>query len=133
MLARANKIVGAALLLPMMLFAVLGTSFAAWQCRFDGMVRAGCCCPGDDTASVEDTAAHMDDGGCCDLQRRDLEKSPAEMASGKNDLPAPIVVWLAVVYPIGNTHPPVVVASPTTRAGPPQGRLIVVRKHAFLI
>ena len=41
----ARRIVTAALLVPVLLFAVAGTSFASWRCRSDGVARASCCCP----------------------------------------------------------------------------------------
>ncbi len=124
---------GAALLLPMMLFAVLGTRFVAWRCHFDDVVRASCCCPDADDALPDDTTSRLDTGGCCDLQRHEIDKAPGEILSTKHVLSAPVTPSLAAVYLPRNCSAPKNVTAPTTRAGPAQGRLIVVRKHAFLI
>ena len=136
-----GRILSAALLLPLILFSALGTSFDLWRCRADGVARAACCCP---TKAVRpaDAGAEprltMSRARCCDLEQHQIDRDPAEAARGQAtrlaDLLAATTSAVAV-SPLLLAPPPARLAPLDARAGdgPPAGRALVVHKQSFLI
>jgi hypothetical protein len=140
-----HRILSAALLLPVILFAVVGSSFAAWRCQYDGIARAGCCCPKADPADDAEPdeplpapGATISSAPCCDLERTVISKSPVTPWAGNPALTAvlcagEIAAILVAILPA--TAPTELETPPTERAGagPPGGRSLLVHKQTFLI
>lgn len=127
------------MLLPVLLFAVAGTSFASWLCRYDGVARSFSCCNSDkaERESAAERAAQgpvVGDRGCCTIERHEIERAPSDIARGSVSLAdsAFASIPVAVLPPLG---PPGMPARPFAEQPEPSpgGRAIVVSKHAFLI
>lgn len=134
MTKRLNRILSAAALLPVLLFALAGTSFASWRCQSDGVVRASCCCPKSAAESTASPVPALVSASCCDVQRFEWEKAPSDLGRGQSE----VLVSAVVAQPVGlqpridfpTAARPAFLVPPEW---PPGGRSLVVAKHAFLI
>jgi hypothetical protein len=133
----SGRLLGAALLLPLVLLSALGTSFDLWRCRFDGVARAACCCPnkaGDRTAP----GSTVSRARCCQREQHQIDRDPAEVVRGQasrlSDLLAAVTAALPV-SPLLLAPPPAyrAPAEADPRDGPPAGRSLIVHKQSFLI
>jgi hypothetical protein len=134
-----NRILSLAVLLPVVLFSIAGTSFASWRCRSDGIERLSCCCPkqmGNDEQPARDASPGpaVSPLGCCEVQQHIVEKAPSDVArAGSTLLPA-----AAVALPVGLLAVPpaptwaVLLRAPEPEP-PPTGRVLLLRKQSFLI
>jgi hypothetical protein len=78
-----TRILSAALLLPLVLFSAVWTSFRLWRCQ-DGLARSQCCCPSKTKADAPAAiTATLTRPGCCDIEQHDVDKAPAETARDK--------------------------------------------------
>jgi hypothetical protein len=135
---RYRIILSGALLLPVILFAAMGTSLALWRCRADGMTRAACCCPMKAAAARPGPQLPaVSRARCCDLEQHQLVRAPVELA---RDHARGLAVLMAstLALPALVLAPPVApdraaFADRPDSAAPPGGRTLVVHKHAFLI
>jgi hypothetical protein len=132
----ARRIFSAAVLLPLLLFAVAGTSAAGWRCSLDGVIRDHCCCPeadGDDQPARPQVAISAAD--CCSIEQQHNDKAPTDLVRATADgvVPAFVALPVSVLAPCtasGVAHggrPP---RDPTAAA---HGRALLLRKQAFLI
>jgi hypothetical protein len=130
------KILSAAVLLPVLLFSAVGTSFALWRCRFDGVARTQCCCPKDaHAAEPAQAVATVSDLRCCEIEQHQVDRAPTEVSRGS----ASLVAMVALVA-LPTDLPPAVdprvergFAPPPAPPDPLGGRALVVQKQAFLI
>jgi hypothetical protein len=132
----ARRILGAAVLLPLLLFAVAGTSIAGWRCSQDGVIRDRCCCPeADDGDQPSDAGATISAADCCSIEQRHSEKVPTDLVRA----PAAGLVPAFVALPVSTLAPP---APPTfardarpalVPLGACEGWALLLRKQAFLI
>jgi hypothetical protein len=139
-----GRLLSAALLLPLILFSALGTSFDLWRCRADGVARAACCCP---TKAAKAPAAQGEQrmtisrARCCDLEQHQIDRDPAEAARSQATRLSDLLAAAALAVPVS----PLLLAPPLT-SGPPidvradggplaarSGRALVVQKQSFLI
>jgi hypothetical protein len=139
-----GRLLGAALLLPLILFSALGTSFDLWRCRADGVARASCCCPTKAAKAPRDQGEQrmtISRARCCDLEQHQIDRDPAEAARSQatrlSDLLA-AASFAVPVSPLLLAPPPAIAAPIDARAGdgPPaarSGRELVVQKQSFLI
>jgi hypothetical protein len=136
-----NRILSAAVLLPVLLFSVAGTSFATWRCRSDGIARLSCCCPDRSaikTASDGDqetrSIAAASGPECCEVEQHDIDKAPSDLARARPAALVPAVVALSVgeLAPAPPASPTILVLQPE-REHPSAGRLLLLRKQSFLI
>jgi hypothetical protein len=136
MLSMARRIVTAALLVPVLLLAVAGTSFASWRCRSDGVARASCCCPKQKAAASE-LGATMSPLGCCEVQQNHFDKAPSDLprkqAASQLTVVAALVALPVAVAP--ELPPPPLPLAPLdpAREKPGGGRALLVAKQTFLI
>jgi hypothetical protein len=139
----ATRILGAALLLPIVLFSTMSTSFALWRCQSDGVARSHCCCPRKATAQPQEAVAAAPTAtisrqACCGIQRVDLPTSPPAELTGPR-LPHPAVALaLAPAAPHASLAPALpapCAARDRTPAddGPPTGRTLILQKRSLLI
>jgi hypothetical protein len=135
-----NRIFSAALLLPLVLFSAVSTSFRLWRCQ-DGVARSACCCPGKapgDVAAAADVTAALSRPGCCDIEQHEVNKAPVETARGKTAQTATAGLASLATIPLALLSP---LPLPDLRAkvlplpgkDPPSGRDLVVQKQSFLI
>jgi hypothetical protein len=140
-----NRILSAALLLPVILFSSVWTSFALWRCSSDGIARSQCCCPSKTPGAIAaEEMADSDDGpavsgtACCALEQYEVDKAPAERGRATT---AQVTAWVAmpwVAVPVAllpaAASPSVyfLPASPDPD-GPPTGRSVLLRKQSLLI
>jgi hypothetical protein len=136
MFASTRRIVTAALLVPLLLFAVAGTSFASWRCQSDGIARASCCCPKQKAA--EPAAGPVVSGvGCCQVEQHDFDKAPSDvprkLAASQLTVAAAFVALPVAAVP--DLPAPSLRLAPLALAPekPGGGRAIVVFKQAFLL
>lgn len=133
-----SRIVSAAALVPLLMFAVMGTSWAGWRCGADGIVRASCCCPQPDAAeaAADETPATVSDLGCCKREQHHLDRAPSDLARVNAALMLATLSALPVSW---NWRAPVVAppsgvpVSRDERGPPPAGRWLLVQKQSFLI
>jgi hypothetical protein len=139
--AMRHRVLSAALLLPLLVFSVMGTSFLLWRCSVDGIARSTCCCPTKPAKRMAEaetrTTPVVSRGRCCDPEQLDIAKAPAEAARGNAALLTALLWGLLAVLPVAAVpapEPAVVVAAVREAAnGPPAGRALVVQKQALLI
>lgn len=136
MFAITRRIVTAALLVPLLLFAVAGTSFASWRCGSDGVARASCCCP--KQKSAEPAAGAVVSGvGCCQVEQHHFDKAPTDvprkLAASQLTVAAAFVALPVATAPA--LPPPPLRLAPLELAPekPGGGRAIVLFKQAFLL
>ena len=138
-----NRILSAALLLPVVLLSVW-TSFGLWRCQSDGIARSACCCPRPaqkhaDAASPTDpdTAngwASVSGPSCCDLEQHEVDRAPAENSRRPAAILAAAVAAIPVaVLPVQDLVLLPARDLPLSGDGPPAGRTLLVQKQAFLI
>lgn len=126
---------GAAALLPFVLCAVAGNGFASWRCQSDGVARPSCCCPeGHESPTTGDRNAAIGEQDCCVVKHVQIEKAPSEVSRAQPAVapPAPLLLPDSELSLAGGAYS----ARSSLRApdaGPPGGRLLVLRKQAFLI
>jgi hypothetical protein len=128
---RLNRMLSAAILLPVLLFAVLGSSFALWRCQYDGVARSSCCCPDEGEAQGQ-TQATIQAQGCCDFERVEIEKAPSELVRVPTLAPPALLAvapLLFAVTPVVAPRAPFLVF----QQRPPSGRVLLLQKQAFLI
>jgi len=140
-----GRILSAALLLPLILFSALSTSFDLWRCRADGVARSACCCPtqaGKSSAKSSNAQSErkltISRARCCDLEQHQIDRDPAEAARGQATRLSDLLAAATSAVPVSPSllAPPPVISSPVdarTSEGPPAGRSLVVQKQSFLI
>jgi hypothetical protein len=125
-----TRTLGSALLLPLLLFALTATSFAAWRCQSGGAMRSGCCCPGEKAGHAEEGTT-LRARACCAVERFEVEKTPSDLSRGQPAASAPeAVVMVSVLAPPAEARR---VLPRVSHEGPPGGRDLVLQKRAFLI
>jgi hypothetical protein len=136
-----DRLLSAALLLPLILFSALGTSFELWRCRADGVARSACCCP---TKAMKPQAEQAERqltisrARCCDLEQHQIDRDPAEAARGQAARLSDLLAAATSAVPVSPLllAPRPVVSSPADAhagEGSPAGRSLVVQKQSFLI
>jgi hypothetical protein len=132
----ARRIFSAAVLLPLLLFALAGTSAAGWRCSLDGVIRDHCCCPGADRDDQPaDSQAAISAADCCSIEQQQSDKAPTELvrATAAGVVPAFVALPVSVLAPptpsavAHGGRPP---RDPTEAA---HGRALLLRKQTFLI
>lgn len=137
-----KRILSAALLLPVVLFSVVWTSFALWRCQYDGVARSRCCCPKDSADRATDSSgaakvAFIAPSACCEIEQYEVDKAPAEAGRTASQLAAMFSSAVAAL-PVA-LLPPVEVLLPRSATvwfdddGPPGGRSLLAQKQALLI
>jgi hypothetical protein len=122
-------------LAPLLLLAVYLPGQMMLRCRFDGLLRAACCCPRQREA--QDTGPVIKAQDCCEQQVTASQRPvvvPARLSGGDRDMAS--AVSLAV--PVVSVGPSLVAPDRSGRFGRAHGRPwdgppIVLLKHAFLI
>jgi hypothetical protein len=134
-----KRILSVAVLLPVVLFAVAGTSFASWRCRSDGVERLSCCCPKptpDEQQAPKDTGLGpaLSDVGCCEVQQHIIDKAPSHVARANTTVlvAAAVALPVAVLAALTAPSPEMLLRDPEPEP-PPTGRILLLRKQAFLI
>ncbi len=138
MLTGWKRALSAAVLLPVLLLAVSGTSWAAWRCQFDGIARLEACCPkaraAAKAAMTNSETPTVNGVGCCNLERTQVEKAPSDLPRNNSTtaldvtvLAAPVSVLAVELSPQGQVDLPV----PQER--PPGGPGLLLQKRSFLI
>jgi hypothetical protein len=137
-----NRILSAALLLPVILFlGSVGTSFGLWRCQSDGVARARCCCPAkaagvsNATAPSFSTVSRQD---CCAFEQHLVDRAPAGTARASTAADACAACAPVLAFPIAILSVPPdpsirPARPPLARVGPQGGRALVVLKQSFLI
>ena len=139
MSSRRKRTLSAALLLPVVLFSLVWTSFALWRCQSDGIARASCCCPQDkaDQGSAPTTAT-VAPADCCAIERHQLLRAPAEPArTSAPQVEAPLAAVVAaipvVVLPVFDPPALPPVTAWKQADGPPPLRSLLAQKQALLV
>jgi hypothetical protein len=135
-----NRILSAALLLPLILFSAVWTSFRLWRCQ-DGVARSACCCPSKargDAAAASFATPALSRPGCCDIEQHQVDREPVETARGKTaqTTTAGLAILAAIPVALLPPLPPpdLPAVSPLVPGdGLPSGRSLVVQKQSFLI
>jgi hypothetical protein len=132
-----NRILSVAVLLPVLLFSVAGTSFASWRCRFDGVERLSCCCPKrtvDDQGAKKPSGAVVSSLGCCEVRQHVIDRAPSVVARGNPTAMVAAAVALPVaVFAAPPAQSPAVSLREPEYEPPPTGRVLLLRKQSFLI
>jgi hypothetical protein len=128
-----NRILTAALLLPVILISLGFTGFALWRCQFDGVARTSCCCPADDSQAAAARGAEVSAASCCDVERYQAAPVPADLHRGPSMVALVVAVASSPVGVSPTPEPTTPEPRPACAADPPQGRDLLVRKQAFLI
>lgn len=136
-----GRLISAALLLPLILFSALGTSFDLWRCRADGVARAACCCPTKGTKAPDaqgERRMTVSRARCCDLEQHQIDRDPAEAARSQATRLSDLLAAASFAVPVSPLPlaPPSAISAPIDApAGddPPSGRSLVVQKQSFLI
>jgi hypothetical protein len=142
MLRRHNRILGAALLLPVILLSAVWTGFGWWRCQSDGVARAHCCCPvkAPGTQPEAPTHATLSSQRCCAFEQHHVDRNPSDTARAVSaaqpdaTLPPPAIAssLLLLADPAPAVRPWLPQAN-VHRTGPLGGRALVVHKQSFLI
>ncbi len=132
MISRLHRILSAAALVPVLMFAFSGTSSAAWRCQYDGIARPECCCP-KKVRSTDATSA-MSAGDCCDVEKSSFAKAPTDLPRNQAT---------AIVSPALLSTPVAVLVQDPLRGlrafrhvpqeRPPGGPALLLQKRSFLI
>ncbi len=136
----ARQILTAALLLPVLLFAVAGTSFASWRCRSDGVARDACCCPKKKVGAAAERShagPTLSSLSCCQVEQSHFDKAPSDLPR-KQAAAQLTVVDALVARPVATVPDPFPRLRPLPVRAPDRersagGRLLVLQKQAFLI
>lgn len=134
-----KRILSAALLLPVVLFSAVWTSFALWRCGYDGIARTECCCPKKpEQPSASSAAAAVLTGACCQMEQHEIDRAPAEAARNSGAHMAAVAGATVAAIPAGFLpafEPPLLrsVSVWLEDDGPPRGRTLVAQKQALLI
>jgi hypothetical protein len=99
-----HRSAAAALLAPMLLFAISAGGFTGLRCRITGMVSLATCCGG----AAEDAGQHpagsdsVDEPGCCERIVVDNTRPPATGVSVARQagVPLPVVLLIAALVPV---------------------------------
>lgn len=137
MASRPKRLLSAAVLLPLLLFAVSGTSFAAWRCQYDGIARPACCCPkakADASPAKPVVVATISAAGCCSIEHTTIDKTAFEptrneAAPGLQPSSAGVCMALTAVAP--SARPARNLPAPEAR--PPGRPAVLLQKRSFLI
>lgn len=117
----------AALLAPMLLFAISAWGFEGLRCRITGMVSLATCCPGavDGASQPPASPDSVDEPGCCERIVVDNTRPPAVAVSVAHggDAPLPVLFLSAVVF----RRPILRVAPIVSRADPPERSRLSLR------
>jgi hypothetical protein len=135
-----NRLLSVAVLLPVILFSVAGTSFASWRCRSDGIARLSCCCPKQASADQQLAAKDAVSGAvasslsCCEVEQHVVDKAPSDLVRGnpKGMVGAAMALPVAVFAVPPAPSPAWWLREPEPEPSP-TGRLLLLRKQAFLI
>jgi hypothetical protein len=146
-----KRILSAALLLPVVLFSVVWTSFALWRCQFDGVARTKCCCPkppaahaaavlaqDQPTGTAVERAATISRPACCDREQIQVDRAPAEVTRN-NVLQAAVAMATSLAATplavLPRLEVPAAVARevPLDGDGPPTGRTLLRQKQTLLL
>ena len=129
-----RRIVSAAVVLPVLLFAVAASSFALWRCRMDGIARTSCCCPQDKAAKAPAVATVSGVLACCEIEQRVLDKAPSEIGrTSVASLIAAVVALPVAIARAGLPAPPVEAWAFPREDDSGSGRAVVLAKRALLI
>jgi hypothetical protein len=129
-MARLIRTTIAAVLLPVVLLSLGGTSFASWRCRYDGIARSACCCP-DAGDPAHAPAIRAQD--CCDFEHYVAPKTPSDVSRVESLLTPPVRLSASMAAPMLETVAPSRAGFRLADERPPGGRSVVLLKHAFLI
>jgi hypothetical protein len=135
MSSRLNRTLTGGVLLPVLLFSLLVTSFATWRCRFDGVVRSSSCCPVKASADVETGGlAVSGTSSCCEMKRHMVQRIPSDLsrASHQEGLGSALALPVALL-PAVEVADRFRIALAPDRPIAPGGRAIVLQKRSFLI
>jgi hypothetical protein len=125
-----RRTTAAAVLLPLLLFAVTASARSVIRCQLTGAVLDACCCPEDSEAPVAPpTTAGAE--GCCRSDVISMDRVPSE-AVPRADAPAPLVAAAAPVAGSASLAPPARAPLLSPVGGVPAPPLILT-KHALLI
>lgn len=134
-----RRIVSVAALLPVLLFAVGGTSFASWRCQFDGIARAACCCPEQKATSDEQSRTPsgpmISAPACCDREEAHVEKAPSDLSRSNpvSLLAAIAALPLSIWAPATSAQRALYLHTPPRPQKPLGGWTLVLRKQAILV
>lgn len=134
-----RRIVSLAVLLPVLLFAVGGTTFASWRCQFDGIARSSCCCPKPPAGAAAENQAPepgpaVSAQACCAFESSHVDKAPSDLSrSNPISVLATVVALPVAVRLPAATPPPVLPVHQAECEEPHAGWALVLRKQAFLI
>ena len=127
-------------LAPLLLMAVYLPGSIMLRCRADGLLRASCCCPGEEADGQTDDAvakAVVRPDGCCDREITGNARPVVAAARGfEHDFswPATPVAGVRMAPAAPPLPAAAVFASGWQRRGPPgEGPSIVLAKRSFLI
>src|SRR4051794_12983631 len=129
-----HRSAAAALLAPMLLFAVSAWGFLGLRCRITGMVSLATCCPGaaDESGPAPSGPDSVDEPGCCERVVVDNARPPVAGASVAREAGAlpPIALLPAAVFALPIPRPTPIVAG----ADPPRpARLSLCVLHRSLL
>ena len=140
MAGRVRRLLHAALLVPVLVFAVSTLEFVDFLCSMDGGARGRCCCPADkDGTAQAQVAGETDDHArigatpCCELRRLSLDRSPTEPPRAPTPqvhlLPVAVANFLALPTDGETSRAPLRFVLPAQPAGPS----LLLLKQTFLI
>jgi hypothetical protein len=141
---RRRSRVGAALLLPLLLLASLGTARADWMCAALGGVRTSCCCPGHghgergaqgQQGNENGREARLKAQACCTVVQVSVARADAAAPRPSSVEDVSLPARTAVVSPVVLVVPPVVVLRPPTvhAKPPPGGRGVLLSKRSLVV
>lgn len=130
MVRKLTRILSTALLLPVLVFAVAGTSWAAWRCQYDGIARSKCCCPETDSTGPQQLTIRA--SGCCQIERTAVERTPSDVSR------TPVIEPVLVAAPTGTVlfvehSAPARTLFRMADERPPDRRVLILQKQSFLI
>jgi hypothetical protein len=126
---RTTRLIGAAMLLPVLLLAAVALPSSVLRCRFTGLAVPTCCCP--DEMTDGPAVATLSAAACCDRETIDVVRAPAERQTSPTDLVAGAFVTSDVrgELPLARPFVPAAAARDADLPRPP----LLLVKHAFLI
>jgi len=125
------RILSTALLVPVLVFAVAGTSWAAWRCQYDGIARSKCCCPTPTPTGAEQGAIKA--SGCCEIERTAVEKAPSDLSRTQVSLDPVLVAVPTGSILFVDLSPPARTRFFIAEERPPDRRVLILQKQSFLI
>ncbi len=128
----------AALVAPLLVFALSASSHVAFRCTMTGLLMPELCCPSGaaDTSDAPSAAqATIDDPGCCERLVTTNVKVPATMSASASPHDVRLFVRVALASPPALAPPTLLSDGPRARtAGPPHlAAPVFLLKRSFLI